>query len=269
MSLDMASAVPLYAQVEAALAAEISEGRLAPGSQLAPEGSLSERFGVSRPTVRQAVQRLISRGIVEIRRGKGTFVAAPKLTQPLTALTGFVEDMIAAGREPTARLVDKKVVAATGVVARQLGLRESEEVVRIRRVRLADGAPVSFDESYLPRAIGLKVMRDNLEAEPIFALLEGKYQIALVEAEYRLEAVAAQGIIARALRVGPGHPLFLIERTSYAAEQRAVDYEKLYYRGDQIRFVTRLPRLAAGAKAGPQTKARPQTKAALQAKAAH
>jgi GntR family transcriptional regulator len=244
--LDAGSAVPLYAQVEAALAAEIGEGRLAPGSQLAPEGSLSERFGVSRPTVRQAIQRLIRRGLVEIRRGKGTFVAPPKLTQPLTALTGFVEDMIAAGRAPTAQLVDKKLMAATALVARQLGVPEGEAVVRIRRVRLADGAPVSFDETYLPRALGVKIMQDDLEAEPIFALLEDKYGIALVEAEYRLEAVAAKGVIARALGMRPGSPILLVERTSLAAKQRAVDYEKLYYRGDQVRFVTRLPRRPTG-----------------------
>jgi GntR family transcriptional regulator len=258
MSSYATGAVPLYAQVEATLATDIGEGRLMPGSQLAPEASLSERFGVSRPTVRQAIQRLIQRGMVEIRRGKGTFVAAPKLTQPLTALTSFVEDMLAAGRSPTARVVDKKVVLATAVVARQLDLREGDQVVRIRRVRLADGAPVSFDETYLPRAIGLKVMQDNLEAEPIFALLEGKYGILLVEAEYALEALAAKGTIARAIGVRPGSPLLLIERTSYAAKQRPVDYEKLYYRGDQIRFVTRLPRPAGGAQVRPRGKAEPQ-----------
>jgi GntR family transcriptional regulator len=251
MSLNAASAVPLYAQLEAELIAEIDAGSLAPGSQLAPEGSLSQRFGVSRTTVRQAIQKLIHRGIVEIRRGRGTFVARPRLTQELTALTGFAEDMIAAGRAPTARLVDKKLVAATAVVARQLGLREGEEVVRIRRVRLADGAPVSFDETYLPRAIGSKVMQDDLEAEPIFALLEGKYGIALVEAEYRLEAAAAKGLIARAIGVPAGSPIFLIERTSFAARQRPVDYEKLYYRGDQIRFVTRLPRQGNGTQPRP------------------
>jgi GntR family transcriptional regulator len=242
MSLDAANALPLYAQLEAALAAEIDEGLLKPGSQLPPEESLSQRFAVSRPTVRQAIQRLISRGLVEIRRGKGTFVAPPKLTQELTALTGFVEDMIAAGRCPTARLVDKKIVTATETVARELALREGDEVVRIRRVRLADGAPVSFDETYLPRTVGEKVMNDDLEAEPIFALLEGKYGIPLVEAEYRLEAVGAKAAIAQAIGVRVGSPIFLIERTSFAAEHRPVDYEKLYYRGDQVRFVTRLPR---------------------------
>lgn len=244
MTLDAGSALPLYAQLEAALAAEIDEGLLEPGSQLPPEESLIQRFAVSRTTVRQAIQRLMSRGLVEIRRGKGTFVAPPKLTQELTALTGFVEDMLAAGRCPTARLVDKKIVAPTAQVARQLALGDGEQVVRIRRVRLADGSPVSFDETYLPRPVGDKVMDDDLEAEPIFGLLEGKYGIPLVEAEYGLEAVAAKGSIAKAIGVPVGSPIFLIERTSFTAGHRPVDYEKLYYRGDQIRFVTRLPRRA-------------------------
>jgi GntR family transcriptional regulator len=255
MSLDVGSALPLYAQLEAALAAEIEQGLIERGSQLPPEESLIQRFAVSRTTVRQAIQRLITRGLVEIRRGRGTFVAQPKITQELTALTGFVEDMIAAGRCPTARLVDKRVVTATEVVARQLALREGADVVRIRRVRLADGAPVSFDETYLPLPVGEKVMNDNLEAEPIFALLEGKYGIRLVEAEYRLEAVAAKGAIARAIGVSIGSPIFLIERTSFAAKHHPVDYEKLYYRGDQIRFVTRLPRSApTGARARARAK---------------
>ena len=242
MPLDASSALPLYAQVEAALAAEIDRGLLGRGSQLPPEESLIERFAVSRPTVRQAIQRLIARGLVEIRRGRGTFVAPPKITQRLTALTGFVEDMIAAGRCPTARLVDKRIMPATEAVARQLALGEGAEVVRVRRVRLADGSPVSFDETYLPVSLGEKMMTDDLEAEPIFALLEGKYGIPLVEAEYGLEAVPAKGAIARAIGVRTGSPIFLIERTSFTENHRPVDYEKLYYRGDQIRFVTSLPR---------------------------
>jgi GntR family transcriptional regulator len=240
--LSSTSALPLYAQVEATLAAEIAEGRLREGAQLPSEDSLIQRFAVSRTTVRQAIQKLTSRGLVEIRRGKGTFVTRPKITQELTALTGFVEDMLAVGRHPTARLVDKRMMPATVAVARQLALRSGSQVVRIRRVRLADGIAVSFDETYLPRAIGEKIMGDDLEVEPIFSLLEGKYKIPLVEAEYRLEAVAANAVVGRAIGVRVGSPVFLIERTSYRAGHEPIDYEKLYYRGDQIRFVTQLSR---------------------------
>ena len=123
-------------------------------------------------------------------------------------------------------------------------------VVRIRRVRLSDGVPLSFDETYLPRELGEKVVQSDLEAEPIFSLLEEKYDTPLTEAEYRLEAICADSIVADALGIDAGSPIFLIERTSYSEGQRPVDYEKLHYRGDQIQFVTRLARRTGS---GPQT----------------
>jgi GntR family transcriptional regulator len=237
---------PLYAQVEATLEANIADGVLPPGSQLPNEDALVERFAVSRTTIRKAIQNLTSRGLIEIRRGKGTFVTQPKITQELTELTGFVEDMLAQGRTPSARLISAEVVAANERVAQQLALTVGARVMRIQRVRLADGVAMSFDETYLPPEIGEKIVTHDLDAEPIFALLEQKYGLPLVEAEYRLEAVSADPSAAEALAIDAGSPLFLIERTSYCAGMRPIDYEKLHYRGDLIRFVTRLTRRAAG-----------------------
>src|SRR5262249_7484350 len=173
----------LYARVETVLAGEITGGDLKVGDQLPTEDSLIARFGVSRITVRRAIQNLVSRGLVEIRRGKGTFVAAPKITQDLKELSGFVEDMHALGRKPTARVIGKEIVAADATVASQLALTKGERVVRIRRVRLADGIPLSFDETFLPLEIGEKIITNNLTVEPIFALLECKYDVPMFEAE--------------------------------------------------------------------------------------
>lgn len=233
---------PLYAKIEAALAADMSDGILPPGSQLPPEDRLSERFGASRTTVRKAIENLVLRGQVEIRRGKGTFVTQPRIRQELTELTGFVEDMQALGRTPSARLLDQRVVPADADVARQLAVPPGSLVMRIQRVRLADGVAMSFDETYLPREIGEKIITHDLDAEPIFALLEGKYNLPLIEAEYRLEAVGATTDVAQALAVDCGSAVFLIERTSYTVGHRPVDYEKLHYRGDLVSFVTRLAR---------------------------
>jgi len=108
MGIDPHSHVPLYAQVEAVLAASIADGTLPPGSQLPSEDSLIERFAVSRTTIRKTIQNLANSGLIEIRRGKGTFVTQPKITQELTELSGFVEDMRALGRNPTARLLSKR-----------------------------------------------------------------------------------------------------------------------------------------------------------------
>lgn len=234
--------LPLYAKIESALAADISNGIYPPGSQLPPEDRLIERFNASRTTVRKAIENLVLREQIEIRRGKGTFVTMPKINQELTELTGFVEDMQALGRIPTARLLDKQIVSADTHVAEQLGILPGSAVMRLQRVRLADGIAMSFDETYLPQEIGEKIITHDLDAEPIFSLLEDKYAIPLTEAEYRLAAITAPSNVALALNIDTGSAIFLIERTSYTTGHQPIDYEKLYYRGDLISFSTRLTR---------------------------
>src|ERR1700722_16346486 len=251
VKVDPDSALPLYAQVESILAGEMTNGTFPPGTQLPNEDALIDRYAVSRTTIRQTIQNLVRRGLIEIRRGKGTFVLHPKITQALKELSGFVEDMQSLGRQASARLLNKQTVPASESVARQLAITAGTPVVRIQRVRLADNSPLSFDETYLPREIGERILENDLETEPIFSLLEQKYDTPLVEAEYRLEAISADATVARALGIAAGSPLFLIERTSYTTGRQPVDYEKLYYRGDQIRFVTRLtrrPRTEGGAR---------------------
>src|SRR5271155_2855922 len=110
------SPMPLYETVESALAADIADGTTPPEAQLPPEELLIERFKVSRTTVRKAIQNLVERGLVEVRRGKGTFATQPKITQELTELTGFVEDMQALGRHATAKDLDRQIVPANQAV---------------------------------------------------------------------------------------------------------------------------------------------------------
>jgi len=242
MNANPQSAIPLYYQVEHDLASLIADGTLAPGSQLPSEEVLVQKYGVSRTTVRKAVQELERLGLIEIRRGRGTFVRSEKITQEFTELTGFVEDMVAAGRRPSAKVLGKATVEADEGVARQLRVPIGTEVMRIRRVRMADEEPVSLDETYLPIDLGRKVVENDLEVYPIFSLLEGKDDTPLLEADYRLEAVSAGPPVAEALGVEVKAPILLIERTSYSLDRRPVDYEKLFYRGDKIRLSTRLRR---------------------------
>ena len=237
--------VPLYGKVEELLASEIARGYLQPGDRLPSEDELLRRFDVSRITVRRAIQNLIQRGMVEIRRGRGTFVLAPIISQELTRLTGFVEDMDTHGRKASTRVLSQGVVAANAAVARQLGLIKGTRVMRIERARLADSVPMSFDETYLPLEIGKRIVSNDLRIKPIFALLEEKYGIPLTEAEYRLEASAAPARVAEALAISEGIPIFRIERTSFTDGGRPIDYEILSYRSDLIRFVTRLARKPA------------------------
>src|SRR6202034_2358275 len=230
----------LYAEIEETIATEIAQGEYSPGDQLPTEDALLQRFQVSRITVRRAVQNLVSRGLLEIRRGLGTFVLSPRIEAELTKLTGFVEDMNAAGRKASARVVSQGVVAATARVAERLQLAKGTKVMQIKRVRLADDMPISFDETYLPLLLGKQIVRNDLSVHPIFTLLEEEYGVPLVEADYELEAVVASKAVADALQIRVGSPIFQIERTSMTTGNQPVDYEVLSYRGDLVRFVTKL-----------------------------
>jgi GntR family transcriptional regulator len=232
----------LYATIEETIAAEIAQGAYRPGDQLPTEDALLERFQVSRITVRRAIQNLVNRGLLEIRRGLGTFVLSPRIEAELTKLTGFVEDMHAAGRKATARVVSQGVVAASARVAERLQLAKGTKVMHIKRVRLADGTPISFDETYLPLPLGKQIVLKDLRRHPIFTLLEEEYGVPLVEADYELEAVIATKAVADALQVRVGSPIFQIERTSMTTGNQPVDYEVLSFRGDLVRFVTKLLR---------------------------
>jgi GntR family transcriptional regulator len=232
--------VPLYHRVREALVRDIQE--LSPGDRLPTEAELMERFGVSRTTVREAVNELVRNGLVRRRSGSGTFVAQQPIEQELKRLTGFVEDMRALQLEPTAEVVTRKEVPADNLVAERLALEPGEKVMLIERVRLANGEPLSFDVTYLPLEIGRRMAQENLVVYPIFELLEAKYGIALGEADYRIEAANASGRIARYLKVKPNDALLLIERTTYAAAGMPVDYERLHYRGDRVRYRLRLNR---------------------------
>ncbi|WP_022894539.1 GntR family transcriptional regulator [Agromyces subbeticus] len=237
----MSNIGPLYSRVERSLVERIGVDLL-PGDQLPTEDELIAEFRVSRITVRRAVSNLVARGVAISRRGKGTFVASPRIEQPLTELTGFVEDMHAAGLAASALVLSSSPVAADAEVARHLDVPVGSKVVFIERVRLGNGIPISFDETYLLPDIGAKVANDDLATEPIFSLLEQKYGVPLIEAEYRLESLGAAPHIAAALQIPAGDATFRIERTSFTTGGRPVDYERLHYRGDAIAFVTRLQR---------------------------
>ncbi|WGX98090.1 GntR family transcriptional regulator [Nocardioides sp. L-11A] len=237
----MSKDAPLYAQVERSLVARLGVS-LHPGDRLPTEDELIAEFGVSRITVRRAIQNLAARDLVVTRRGRGTFVTSPSFRQPLTALTGFVEDMDAHGLPARARVVSIDEVVAPPEARTALELPLGAMATRIQRVRLAVGRPVSFDDTYLPVDLGRRVAQDDLENEQIFTLLESRHGTPLVEAAYALRASTADAVLADALEVAEGSAIFRVERTSYTLGQRPVDYEVLHYRGDAITFTTRLPR---------------------------
>jgi GntR family transcriptional regulator len=234
--------IPYYHQVLLVLEKEIAEGKYATDSLVPSESQLMERFGVSRVTVRRALSELKLHGLVRSIQGQGTFVCAPRIEQELSALTGFVEDMLEINFRPSARVVKIEEVLADEKISRMLKLPDSAPVKYIERVRLANGVPLSFDITWLPEQIGRDIVTENLAILPIFSLLEDKLKITLDHANYRIESIAASEAVARNLEIPQGSPILLIERTAFSPEGTPVDYEILHYRGDSISFSLKLKR---------------------------
>jgi GntR family transcriptional regulator len=236
------SAVPLYSQVRERLRERIVDGTYAPQARLPSESEIGTLFKVSRITVRQALGDLQKEGVIFKGPGKGTFVAQARPSQELARLEGFGEAMSRKGHRIVNRVVNHALVAAPAAVAARLQLAPGAPVTEIHRVRRLDRAPVSFEITYLPPAIGERLRGENLAERDIFLILETDYGITLGHADIQIGAVNADHALAEALRVEPGAALLRIERLTWTADGMPLDFEYLYVRGEAFQYALRLPR---------------------------
>jgi len=216
-------------------------GVMAPGMAVPPERELAERYGTSRTTVRQALAELAVEGRLLRKQGKGTFVAKPKVAQVLE-LTSYTEDMRAHGLQPRTLMLDTGYIAAEEELAGFLGIRPGGRALRIHRLRLADGEPMSIDASYLS-ARRFPGLRKNLQkSSSLYETLAAVYGVELAEAEETIETVLAGPEDARLLGVDVGLPLLLVSRHSFDSAGAPVEWARSWYRGDRYKIVTRLRR---------------------------
>jgi DNA-binding GntR family transcriptional regulator len=244
-ALDRSSPIPAYAQLEERLAGLIKRGALAVGDRLPAERDLAAWLGISRMTARAAVRELAERGLVERDVGRGTFVARPRVVHDLATLTGFTEVARRQGLAPQARIHATGEPPAPERVARELGIEPGAPVLRIQRLRFADGEPLVLEDSWLPAA-PLQGLLDRDLRGSLYALLGEHYGLAPVSAEERLAPVLAEHDQASALGVEPGAPLMLVERVARAADGTPVEFARDHHRGDRARFVVQIGRPHAG-----------------------
>jgi GntR family transcriptional regulator len=234
---------PLYYRVREALRDRIRRGEFLPGARLPTEDALCRAYGVSRITVIRALRDLVAEGLVERRQGRGTFVAAPVVEQDLLRLTDFIEDMAAAGLRAESQLLDRTTVAAPEHLAAALDLAVGDPVLELRRLRIADGAPIAYDVTWLAPPFAALLVDADLEHQTIYNILEQEHHVAVARGEYLIEAVAAPPAVAAALGVSRAAPLLLFHRTSWAADGRAVYHQERYYRADRVRYRLVLERM--------------------------
>ena len=231
--------LPKYYQVKRELLAFTAT--LDPGSPVPPERELARSYGTSRTTVRQALAELVIEGRLLRMQGKGTFVAKPKVAQPLE-LASYTEGMRAHGLHPQTKILDIGYVTTDETLAELLGIRPGGRALRIHRLRLADGEPMSIDTSHLP-ARRFPGLRKQLERHrSLYETLRSAYGIQLAEAEETIETVLADPHNAQLLAVDPGIPLLLLSRHAIDSTGQPVEWAQSWYRGDRYKFITRLRR---------------------------
>ena len=212
-----------------------------PGSPVPPERELARSYGTSRTTVRQALAELVIEGRLLRMQGKGTFVAKPKVAQVLE-LASYTEGMRAHGLHPQTKVLEIGYVTADEQLAVLLGMRPGGRAVRVHRLRLADGEPMSIDTSHLPARRFPGLRRQLQRHTSLYETLRAAYGIHLAEAQETIETVLADPHDARLLGVDPGLPLLLLSRHAFDTTGEPVEWAQSWYRGDRYKFVTRLRR---------------------------
>ncbi len=228
---------PLYAKLRHRLQALIRSGALKPGDRLPSEHRLADEYAVSRATVREAVRTLAADGLLVARQGQGTFVVLrPPIDsglEELDTVTGMIERH---GYKAGATDVDVLVEAADAALADRLGIPAGTPIVRVERIRTADGDPVVLSRNKFPQALIDEVPAPEALGGSLLAFLERRSGLRVVHAVTTLRPMSADAGLARRMRVRRGTPFLVFEQVHYAQNSRPCLYCEDYYRSDTFRF---------------------------------
>jgi DNA-binding GntR family transcriptional regulator len=233
IQVDRNSPVPLYFQVAQRLEQMIESGELATGTRLENEIDLADRLGLSRPTMRRAIEYLVGKGMLVRKRGVGTQVLHPKV-QRQVELTSLYEDLAQTHRDPSTRVLSFSRERAPDALALELGLPEGTEVYVFERLRYADGEPLALMRNHVPANL-LRLSAEDLETQGLYNLLRAS-GINLRIAKQSIGGRAATTAEAKALGEAKGAPLLTMERAAYDDQGRAVEHGDHIYRASRYSF---------------------------------
>ena len=236
IAIDRTSDVPLYSQIAEALAALILDGTLAPGTRIEDEVSMARRLEVSRPTTRQALQRLVDRGLISRRRGAGTVVTSPHVRRPME-LSSLLADLTKSGHTVSTSITEYSMHPADEEEAEHLGIEAGTNVTRIRRVRSADGEPLALMENLLPAAIAPS--HEELEQDGLYNLLRAQGVVPATATQSigaRNATPAEAGVLEEKRRAA----LLTVTRTAYDSSGAVIEYGTHVYRASRYSFETTL-----------------------------
>ena len=211
------------------------------GEAIPSERQLSVHLGVSRLTLRAAVDELVREGYLVRRRGSGTFVSQPKIAQELT-MTSFSEDMRRRGMRPASRTISLTTTTAGAYLGRCLHVSPSESITVAKRLRLADGETMAIEALHVPERLIPGLTPRDLEETSFYELLSDRYGIEIVGGVQTIEPTVTTEEESEALGVPLHSPAFQFERTTRSVDGDIVEFVRSIYRGDRYRIVTELNR---------------------------
>lgn len=239
--LDKSSFIPLYFQIQQKLMERIQTGDLTEGDLLESEEDLSRRFQVSRMTARQALRGLKDQGYAYSVKGRGTFVCRPKMEKNILHLQGFTEEMRQQGLQPSSQLLEQAVIPANEEMARRLNLQPNETVLRLLRLRFADGDPIALETSHVSLGVFRGLERFDFGKRSLYQTLRERFGVRVGWADEVIEAMAAGRDEARLLTIAPKASLLCITRTVVTAQGVPIEFARSLYRADRYRAVIRVP----------------------------
>ena len=233
ITVDRYSPVPMYYQVAQQLEHAIETGELPPGTRLDSELALAMQLGVSRPTLRRAIEYLVDRGYLVRRRAVGTQVVHPKVRRPVE-LSSLYDDLTASRKDPRTKVLSLEAVPASDRVAHALGLEDGTDVLAIERLRYADGQPLAIMRNWLPLGL-VDLEAAKLESTGLYQLMRSA-GITLHLASQTIGARGASAPEAKLLQAAKGEPLLTMERTTYNENGQPVELGNHIYRASLYSF---------------------------------
>jgi GntR family transcriptional regulator len=233
--LDKNLAIPLYHQLQNILKAEIEAGRLAPDARLPSEQELATRFGVSKITVRQALTELAQAGYIRREQGRGTFVSGRTFDEGPRELNSFTEEMRRHQLKGTSRILAQFLGEAEIRVADALGLRPNSQVCTIKRLRLANGEPMSVQTAYLPPTL-VPDLRLT-EGMSLYETVQSQYHLYPARARETYLAALADRASSELLEITEGSPVFRVERVTFTASEQPFEFVQSTVRGDRYAII--------------------------------
>jgi GntR family transcriptional regulator len=237
ISLSKDLPVPLYYQLKTILLEQIRTGQMKPNDRLPAEDELAAIYGVSKATVRQALNELAVAGVLRREQGRGTFVAEPKLAQGPRELTSFTEEMNSLGFRPTSKVLTQDVIEAEADVAEKLRIEKGTPVVRLKRLRIADGKPMGIQTAYIPLELAPGLAGEDFSEASLYSVLERKYGLLPARAQETYFAVLLEQDEASLLKVAATSPGIAAERVTYLASGRMLELVYSIMRGDRYKIV--------------------------------